>query len=126
MAKTNYLAELASENHTSEEMVELIAKRTGEDNDLLLFFMKTAIMKHLLFNGNQNVPSDDEVTHLVLSAIVVASKRIRHAATAYQQYLILGDAVIISGMLTSVMGLIDEVNEKTFKEHFGDIFKKAE
>ena len=126
MAKTNYLAELASENHTTKEMVELIAKRTGEDNDLLLFFMKTAIMKHLLFKGNQNVPSDDEVTRMTLSAIVVASKQIRHAANAYQQYLVLGDVVIISGMLTSAMGLIDEVNEKTFKEHFGDIFKKAE
>ena len=128
MEKKNYLSELLAKGFTPEQNSLAISLMLAVDNDLYEFFIKQAVLVIYLTKGERN-PSTEEVAEQMAKCVNKASRVLKQAVDAYQEYLNRGDKAIVEGMAFAYMMMQasqQALKDQIFKEHFGDIFNKAE
>ncbi len=128
MEKKNYLSELLAKGFTPEQNSLAISLMLAVDNDLYEFFIKQAVLVIYLTKGERN-PSTEEVAEQMVKCVNKASRVLKQAVDAYQEYLNRGDKAIVEGMAFAYMMMQasqQALKDQIFKEHFGDIFNKAE
>lgn len=128
MEKKNYLSELLAKGFTPEQNSLAISLMLAVDNDLYEFFIKQAVLVIYLTKGERN-PSTEEVAEQMVKCVNKASRVLKQAVDAYQDYLNRGDKAIVEGMAFAYMMMQasqQALKDQIFKEHFGDIFNKAE
>ena len=128
MEKKNYLSELLAKGFTPEQNSLAISLMLAVDNDLYEFFIKQAVLVIYLTKGERN-PSTEQVAEQMVECVNKASRVLKQAVDAYQEYLNRGDIAIVEGMAFAYMMMQasqQALKDQIFKEHFGDIFNKAE
>ena len=128
MEKKNYLSELLAKGFTPEQNALAISLMLAVDNDLYEFYVKQAVLVIYLTKGIKD-PSTEQIAEQMVKCVNKSARVLKHAVDAYDDYLTRGDKSIVEGMAFAYMMMqVGEqvLKDQIFKEHFGDIFKKAE
>lgn len=128
MEKKNILSELLAKGFTPEQNALAISLMLPLDDDLYQFYVKQAVLVLYLNKGIKD-PSTEQIAEQMVKCVNKSARVLEHAVGAYDDYLTRGDKAIVEGMAFAY--LIKQASEQAqkdqiFKEHFGDIFKKAE
>lgn len=128
MEKKNYLSELLAKGFTPEQNALAISLMLAVDNDLYEFYVKQSVLILYLTKGIKD-PSTEQIAEQMVKCVNKSARVLSNAVEAYDDYLTRGDKAIVEGMAFAYMMMqVGEqvLKDQIFKEHFGDIFKKAE
>jgi hypothetical protein len=128
MEKKNYLSEILAKGFTPEQNALAISLMLAVDNDLYEFYVKQAVLVIYLTKGIKD-PSTEQIAEQMVKCVNKSARVLKHAVEAYDDYLTRGNKSIVEGMAFAYMMMqVGEqvLKDQIFKEHFGDIFKKAE